>query len=105
MANEQIRFDVHRLRSDVLTGVRPLRITIHAQTEAFKEKRMMKCSICFEEFGLSDSHIATQVYRRYSIVVTVTGIPAVAHCPNCGNAILDWEVAQQVENLVQPLFN
>jgi len=33
------------------------------------------------------------------------GISAVAHCPNCGNAILDWDVAQQVEELVQPLFN
>ena len=37
MANEQIRFDIHRLRSDVLAGVRPLRITTHAQTEAFKD--------------------------------------------------------------------
>lgn len=66
---------------------------------------MMKCSICFEEFGTNGSHLATQVYRRHGVVVTVTGIPAVAHCPNCGNAVLDWEVAQQVEDLVQPLFN
>jgi len=65
----------------------------------------MKCSVCFEEFETNGSHIATQVYHRYGVVVTVTGIPAVTHCPNCGNAILDWEVAQQVEDLVQPLFN
>lgn len=37
MTNEQIRFDIHRLRSDVSTGRRPLRITTHAQTEAFKD--------------------------------------------------------------------
>ena len=65
----------------------------------------MKCSICSENFEISSSPIATQVYRRDGVVVTVTGIPAVAHCPNCGNAVLDWEVAQQVEELIQPLFN
>jgi hypothetical protein len=44
------------------------------------------------------------VYRRAGVVVTVTGIPATSVCPNCGNAVLDWDVAQQVEDLVQPLF-
>ncbi len=65
----------------------------------------MKCPICSEEFETSSFPIATQVYRRHGAIVTVTGIPAVADCPNCGNAILDWETAQQVEDLVQPLFN
>jgi hypothetical protein len=49
--------------------------------------------------------IATQVYRRNNAVVTVTGIPAVATCPHCGNAILEWHIAQQVEDLVQPLLH
>ena len=37
MRDESFRFDIHRLRSDVLTGIRSLRITTHAQTEAFKD--------------------------------------------------------------------
>jgi hypothetical protein len=47
----------------------------------------------------------TQVYRRGNAVVTVTGIPTVVICPRCGNAILDWHIAQQVEDLVQPLLH
>jgi hypothetical protein len=62
----------------------------------------MQCSVCAEE--IEKNGVATQIFRRYGVVVTVTGIPAVAICPNCGNAILDWEVAQQVEDLIQPLF-
>lgn len=62
----------------------------------------MECSVCSETF--EKSSIATQVFRRAGVVVTVTGIPAVSVCPNCGNAVLDWDVAQQVEDLVQPLF-
>jgi hypothetical protein len=38
------------------------------------------------------------------MVVTLTGIPTVAICPVCGNAVLEWEVAQQVEDLVKALF-
>ncbi len=49
--------------------------------------------------------LATQVYRHGNAVVTVTGIPAVALCPQCSNAILDWHIAQQVEDLVQPLLH
>ena len=37
MSNEQSRFDIHRLRTDVSNGTRFLRITTHAQTEAFKD--------------------------------------------------------------------
>jgi hypothetical protein len=62
----------------------------------------MNCSVCGNEIG--EPGVATQVFRRAGVVVTVTGIPAVALCPYCGNAVLDWEVAQQVEDLVQPLF-
>jgi hypothetical protein len=25
-------------------------------------------------------------------------------CPSCGNAVVDWEIAQQVEELIVPLF-
>ncbi len=63
----------------------------------------MNCPVCsskLEKYG-----IATQVFRRDGVVVTVTGIPAASLCPACGNAVLDWDVAQQVEDLVQPLFH
>lgn len=63
---------------------------------------MIECPVCFEQ--VESDGTATQVFRRHGVVVTVTGIPAVAVCPNCGHAILDWDVAQQVEDLVQPLF-
>ena len=62
----------------------------------------MICSVCGEE--TKKNGLATHVFRRNGVTVTVTGIPAVAICPHCDNAILDWEVAQQVEDLVQPLF-
>jgi YgiT-type zinc finger domain-containing protein len=62
----------------------------------------MKCSVCTAE--IEQDGIATQVFRRNGVVVTVTGIPAVAVCPSCGNAVLDWDVAQEVEDLIQPLF-
>lgn len=62
----------------------------------------MPCSICSGE--LEKDGVATQVFRRQGVVVTVTGIPALAICPTCGNAVLDWEIAQQVEDLVKPLF-
>jgi len=47
---------------------------------------------------------ATQVYQRGRVTITVAGIPAVAVCPQCNNAVLEWDVAQQVEDLVQPLL-
>ena len=62
----------------------------------------MKCSVCDE--SIQNGGVATQVFRRDGVVVTITGIPALSVCPNCGNAVLDWDVAQQVEDLVQPLF-
>ena len=43
MTNAQIQFDIHRLRNDVLAGARPLRITTHAQTEAFKDG-LLRCA-------------------------------------------------------------
>jgi len=63
----------------------------------------MICSVCLED--TKKNGLATQVFRRNGVTVTVTGIPAVTICPHCGNAVLDWEVAQQVEDLVQPLFH
>ena len=65
---------------------------------------MTNCSICSYEFENSQPTLATQVYRRNGIIVTITGIPATAVCAHCGNAILDWNTAQQVEELVLPLF-
>ncbi len=62
----------------------------------------MICSVCAEE--TKKQGVATQVFRRDGVTVTVTGIPAASLCPYCGNAVLDWDVAQQVEDLVQPLF-
>ena len=60
------------------------------------------CPLCggsMEEGGQ-----ATQVYRRSGSVIAVAGIPAVRVCPRCQNAVLEWEIAQQVEDLVGPLI-
>jgi|GEM_PF-1855885 len=62
------------------------------------------CTVCQNQFEKA-SEFATQIYRQNGVVVTVTGIPAVALCPHCGNAILDWDTAQEVEDLVKPLFS
>lgn len=62
----------------------------------------MQCSICgamIEQEG-----IATQAFRRNGLVVTITGIPAIAVCSVCGNAVLSWDIAQQVEDLIKALF-
>ena len=64
---------------------------------------MMQCSVCHAHFEPT-TETATQVYRRSGVVVTVTGIPATAICPHCGNAVLAWETAQEVEDLILPLF-
>ena len=64
---------------------------------------MMQCTVCNTTFEAT-TELATQVYRRNGVVVTVTGIPATALCPHCGNAVLAWETAQEVEDLVLPLF-
>lgn len=63
---------------------------------------MMRCSVCASE--TQKNGLATQVFRRNGVTVTVTGIPAVSICSHCGNAVLDWAVAQQVEDLIQPMF-
>ncbi|VAW33064.1 hypothetical protein MNBD_CHLOROFLEXI01-496 [hydrothermal vent metagenome] len=54
---------------------------------------------------MENGGVATQVFRRNGVVVTVTGIPAVALCPSCNNAVLDWGIAEQVEELVEPIFS
>ena len=64
---------------------------------------MMQCTVCNAQFEPT-TEVATQVYRRNGVVVTVTGIPATAICPHCGNAVLAWETAQEVEDLILPLF-
>ena len=63
----------------------------------------MQCTVCNTTFEAT-TELATQVYRRNGVVVTVTGIPATALCPHCDNAVLAWETAQEVEDLVLPLF-
>jgi YgiT-type zinc finger domain-containing protein len=60
------------------------------------------CSIC--QGGMEEGGQATQVCRRSGSVITVAGIPAVRVCPRCQNAVLEWGIAQQVEDLVRPLF-
>ncbi len=60
------------------------------------------CSICTS--GMDEGGQATQVYRKSGSVITVTGIPAVRVCSRCQNAVLEWDVAKQVEDLVSPLF-
>lgn len=62
----------------------------------------MNCSLCGEL--MDQQGYATQVYRRTGAVVTVTGIPAVRVCPRCHDAVLEWDVAQEVEDLIGPLF-
>lgn len=60
------------------------------------------CAICggpMEEDGF-----ATQVYHRDGATLTVTGIPAVRVCPRCNDAVLEWDVAQEVEDLVKVFF-
>ncbi len=47
---------------------------------------------------------ATQVYERAGAILTVTGIPAVRVCTQCNDAVLEWDVAQQVQDLVQAFF-
>lgn len=64
---------------------------------------MNNCSVC--NTPIQGEGVATQIFRRNGIVVTITGIPAVGICPKCGNAVVEWDVAQQVEDLVQPLFH
>lgn len=61
-----------------------------------------KCPVCGSE--MQEGGYATQVFRRESAIVTVTGVPAVRICTVCLNAVLEWSIAQQVEDLVAPLF-
>jgi YgiT-type zinc finger domain-containing protein len=63
----------------------------------------MKCSVCSEAMN-NNGGTATQIFRRGGGVIIITGVSAGFLCPRCGNAILDWDVAQQVEDLVQSLF-
>lgn len=61
-----------------------------------------QCDLCNGD--MESGGEATQVYRRAGSVITVTGIPAVRICPRCQNAVLEWDIARQVEDLVAPLF-
>ena len=67
-----------------------------------KKVRIMNCATC--DSSMIPGGLATEIYRHGESVITVTGIPAVAVCSKCENAIIEWDVAQQVEDLVQPLL-
>ena len=67
-----------------------------------EQNRDKLCPLCGG--GMEEGGQATQVYRRSGSVITVTGIPAVRVCPRCHNAVLEWGIAEQVEDLVNPLF-
>ena len=62
----------------------------------------MKCATC--DSPMIPGGLATEISRHGESVITVTGIPAVAICSKCDNAIIEWDVARQVEDLVQPLL-
>ncbi len=62
----------------------------------------MQCAVCSN--NIENDGAATQIFCRHGIVVTITDTPAVAIYPVCGNAVLEWEIAQQVEDLVKVLF-
>lgn len=65
--------------------------------------KVVKCSVC--SGPMVEKGYATQVYQQHGTLVTVTGIPAVRTCSRCQNAVLEWDIAQQVEDLVLPLFS
>lgn len=67
-----------------------------------KSKQRKRCSIC--DGLMEEGGCATQVYRRSEAVITVASIPAVRVCTRCQDAVLEWEVAQQVEDLVKTLL-
>lgn len=60
------------------------------------------CSVCGGT--MREDGFATQVYQRDGATLTVTGIPAVRICTRCNDAVLEWEVAQQVQDLVEAFF-
>lgn len=62
----------------------------------------MKCATCGSE--MVQDGTAVEIYRLNGMVITVTGIPAVHVCTKCNNAVIEWETAQQIEDLVQPLL-
>jgi YgiT-type zinc finger domain-containing protein len=62
----------------------------------------LRCGVCggpMEEDGF-----ATQVYHRSGATLTVAGIPAVRVCTRCNDAVLEWDVAQEVHDLVKAFF-
>jgi len=63
----------------------------------------MNCPTCSEKMIPNGS--ATEVYRRGYLSMTVSGIPAVMICPRYNNAVIEWEMAQQIEELVQPILH
>ena len=62
----------------------------------------MKCGTCSSE--MIENGTAVEIYRMDGMTITITGIPAVRVCSKCSNAFIEWEVAQQVEDLVRPML-
>ncbi len=61
-----------------------------------------QCAVCGGPMG--EDGFATQVYHRNGATLAVTGIPAVRVCTRCNDAVLEWDVAQQVQDLVKVFF-
>ena len=95
-----------RLRADVASGKRRLRITTHAQVEAAKDGLLLAESMICNTCGspMIENGTAIEIYRLNGMVITVTGIPAVRVCSRCNHAVIEWDIAQQVEDLVQPML-
>lgn len=52
---------------------------------------------------MEEGGFATQVYHRDGATLTVTGIPAVRVRTRCNDAVLEWGVAQEVQDLMKAL--
>ena len=63
---------------------------------------MKKCPTCTSP--MTKGGQATEVFHQGNLTITVTGIPAVQTCSRCTNAVLDVEIAKQVDELIQPLL-
>jgi hypothetical protein len=70
---ERHRFDLEKLRIDVAAGLRPLRITTHAQVEAFKD------GLTLADLRYTFEHGALiEVYPEENRGLLFVNIPAIA---------------------------
>ena len=69
--DEVSAFEIDKLREDVASGIRPLRITSHAQIEAFKDGLLLKDLRYVFERG--------EIIELYRMIIVVCSI---LHCPS-----------------------